>query len=53
MASTTGKNRPILAGLVAQPVTDTPTLERGGAPTQLSHPGRTGRASKAGPEWTF
>ena len=28
MASTTGKNRSILAGLVA-PVTETPTVERG------------------------
>ena len=33
MASTTGKNRSILAGLVA-PVTETPTVERGAPATE-------------------
>ena len=34
MASTTGKNRSILAGLVAPAVTETPTLERGAPATE-------------------
>lgn len=43
MASTTGKNRSILAGLVA-PVTDTPTVERGAPATERLSTRLTGLA---------
>ena len=43
MASTTGKNRSILAGLVA-PVTETPTLDRGAPPTERLSTRLTGLA---------
>jgi ParB family chromosome partitioning protein len=43
MASTTGKNRSILAGLVA-PVTETPTVERGAAATERLSTRLTGLA---------
>ena len=43
MASTTGKNRSILAGLVA-PVTETPTVDRGAPPTERLSTRLTGLA---------
>ena len=43
MASTTGKNRSILAGLVA-PVTETPTVERGAPATERLSTRLTGLA---------
>lgn len=43
MTSTTGKNRSILAGLVA-PVTETPTVERGAPPTERLSTRLTGLA---------